>query len=247
LYKDFYIEPPFFEIGLKAYLYGEGALRLAKQAERISEKYDVRIIFTPQYTDIPLIAQNTRHLLVFAQHIDPIPVGRGNGAVLAEGVRAAGAVGVLLNHSEKTIPVEVIAQTIQRADEVGLGSMVCATGVDDVAQIASLQPNIVLAEAPELIGGGLRTAEDMQAITRMNAIVWKINPAIRVLHGAGISNAQDVYEIILAGAQATGSTSGVILAPDPLAMLEEMIRAVREAWDTSQDHKKQEVSHGSLS
>jgi triosephosphate isomerase len=53
------------------------------------------------------------------------------------------------------------------------------------------------------------------------------------LHGAGISSAQDVYEIISMGAQATGSTSGIIKAKDPFAMLEEMIRAVREAWNKS--------------
>ena len=52
-----------------------------------------------------------------------------------------------------------------------------------------------------------------------------------MLHGAGISSGKDVYAIIAAGAQGTGSTSGVIKAPDPFAMLEEMIRSVRQAWD----------------
>ena len=52
-----------------------------------------------------------------------------------------------------------------------------------------------------------------------------------MLHGAGISGARDVYEVIAAGAQGTGSSSAIFTADDPLAMLEDMIRSVREAWD----------------
>ena len=70
MYKGFSIKPPFFEIGPKAYLYGRDVLELALAAERASEKYDVQIIFTPQYTDIPLLSNETKRLLVFAQHMD---------------------------------------------------------------------------------------------------------------------------------------------------------------------------------
>ena len=52
-----------------------------------------------------------------------------------------------------------------------------------------------------------------------------------VLQGAGISNGNDVYNTIKLGAQATGSTSGIIKAEDPAAMVEEMISALRRAWD----------------
>jgi triosephosphate isomerase len=231
MYKGLQITPPFFEVGPKAYLYGGQALALAQFADQISQKYDVQIIFTPQYVDIPLLAKGTRHILVFAQHMDAIKVGRGVGSVLPEAVKAAGAVGVLLNHAEKPIALDTIAATIQRADEVGLATMVSAGTPEEVAAIARLQPNIVLAESPALIGVGKRQDSDQAAIAQANEIVWKINPEIRVLHGAGISDGQDVYDIILAGAQATGSTSGILLASDPYRMLEEMIGCVRAAWD----------------
>jgi triosephosphate isomerase len=52
-----------------------------------------------------------------------------------------------------------------------------------------------------------------------------------VLQGAGISNGQDVYNVIAAGAEATGSTSGIIKAADPAAMVWEMLTALREAYD----------------
>ena len=93
MFRGIQITPPFFEIGPKAYLYGEECLKLARFADRMSVKYGVQIIFTPQYVDIPLLARATRNLLVFAQHMDSLPVGRGVGSVLPEAVRAAGATG----------------------------------------------------------------------------------------------------------------------------------------------------------
>ena len=233
MYRGLIITPPFFEIGPKAYLYGQEALALAKIADKISKQYSVQIIFTPQYVDIPLIASETENLLVFAQHMDSLVVGRGVGSILPEAIKAAGASGVLLNHSEKPLSLTEIERTIKRADEVGLGSMVCAGTLENVAAIAHLAPNILLAEPPELIGTGKREAGDQLIIPKINQIVWNINPEIRVLHGAGISNGQDVYDIVALGAQGTGSTSGIIKAPDPFQMVEEMISSVRAAWDST--------------
>jgi triosephosphate isomerase len=231
MYKGLNITPPFFEIGPKAFLYGRDALRLAQFADKVSREYDVQIIFTPQYVDIPLLASETESILIFAQHMDFLQIGRGVGSVLPEAVKAAGAAGVLLNHAEKPLLMEAIEATVRRADEVGLASMVSAGTPEEVVKIAKMQPNIVLAESPALIGVGKREENDSALISETNKLVWKINPGIRVLHGAGISNGQDVYNIILAGAQGTGSTSGILRAPDPFQMLEEMISCVRMAWD----------------
>lgn len=231
MYQGLELIPPFFEIGPKAYLYGKEVLSLAEFADELCEKYNVQIIFTPQYVDIPLLARETKNLLIFAQHMDSLEIGRGVGSVLPEAVKAAGAEGVLLNHAEKPLPFEIIQRTIQRADEVGLASMVCAGSLEEVEIIARINPNILLAEPPELIGVGKRGADDQEAIRKINELVWEINPEILVLHGAGISCGQDVYEIIALGAQATGSTSGIIKAKDPFVMMEEMIHSVREAWN----------------
>ena len=231
MYKGLRITPPFFEVGPKAYLYGKELLRLAKFADKLSQRYEVQIIFTPQYVDIPLLAHETEYILVFAQHMDSLRIGRGIGSVLPEAVKAAGASGVLLNHAEKPLSLDEIKATIRRADEVQLATMVCASTVEDVSVIAHMQPNIILAESPALIGVGKRDANDLLAIAKTNEVVWSINPEIRVLHGAGISCGQDVYDIIMSGAQGTGSTSGILMAPDPYQMLEEMIGCVRAAWD----------------
>jgi triosephosphate isomerase len=231
MYSGLKITPPFFEIGPKAYLYGRDVLKLARHADKIGKKYDVQMIITPQYVDIPILARELENVLVFAQHMDSLEVGRGVGSVLPEALKAAGAVGVMLNHAEKRLSNDELERTIKRADKIGLATMVCADTMEDTAVIAQMEPNIIIAEAPELIGMGKRGDGDQQAIAKINQIVWNINPKIRVLHGAGISCGQDVYDVIAGGAQGTGSTSGIVLAKDPLAMLEEMISAVRAAWD----------------
>jgi triosephosphate isomerase (TIM) len=229
MYKGLTIKPPFFEIGPKGFMYGERVLNLAKAADEASKKYDVRIIFTPQYTDIQMLAEATKNLLVFAQHMDPSPVGRGLGSVLPEAVKAAGAVGVMLNHAERPMTLTDLNKAIKRADEVGLVTIICADTIEEAQAIAHLSPNIIVAEPTELIGTG--QPSDKKYIMETTSAIKKINPDIQVLQGAGISNGQDVYNVIKSGANATGTTSGIMKAKDPEAMLNEMIKAVRTAWD----------------
>lgn len=229
--SEFAIEAPFFELGPKAYIFGDELVALARHADALSAKYDVRIIVTPQTVDIPRLVEETSHLLIFAQHMDPVRIGTGNGSVLAEALKSAGAVGTMLNHTEKPLTPNVLAETISRADEAGLATMVCAGDSQEVERISHLAPNIIIAESPELIGIGSTSTEDRPSILAINRLVQKISPNTRVLHAAGISNGKDVYDIIAAGAEATGSTSGVLKAPDPSLMLEEMISNVRKAWD----------------
>ncbi len=229
MYKGLKIEPPFFEIGPKAFMYGERMLQLAKAADEASVKYDVRIILTPQPSDLYLLAKETKNLLLFAQHIDPIEPGRGNGWILPEAVKAAGAVGVILNHAEKPMTLADLSLAIKRADEVGLVTMVCADSLKEAEAIALFAPNIIVAEPTELIGTG-QTSDEEYVIATTSAIK-RVNPEIQVLQAAGITNGQDVYNVIKAGADATGTTSGIMIAVDPEAMLDEMIRAIRLAWD----------------
>ena len=86
-----------------------------------------------------------------------------------------------------------------------------------------------IPEPTELIGTGVTSDEEYVIAT--TSAIKKINPEIQVLQAAGISNGQDVYKTIKAGADATGTTSGIMKAANPEAMLDEMIHAVRKAWN----------------
>lgn len=223
------IKPPFFEIGPKSYLYGDDILDLALAADKASEKYGVNIIFTTPVVDIRRVKEATKNIFVFAPHMDPIPVGRGLADILPESLVAAGAEGVMLNHCEKPLEFDVLAKTIERANEVGLTTIVCADSLADATKIASLNPDIIVAEPSELIGTGVSVGKEyVEAATRS---VKDVNEDILVLTAAGIANGEDVYNTIIAGADATGSSSGVAKAADRAAMVDEMIAAVRKAWD----------------
>lgn len=239
------IRPPFFELGPKAYLFGKDFIDLVVFADKLAKKYRVSIIVTPQYVDIPEAAKKTRNVFVFAQHMDPIPVGRGIGAVLPEAIKAAGACGVLLNHVEKRLGYEELKNTVSRAKEVGLMTMVCADDMVNAVQIAEMKPTIIVVESPDLIGQGKRNENEVAIIKEINDAIKSVSEKTLVLHGAGISTPDDVYEVIAAGAQGSGSTSGVMLAKDRFQMLEEMIRAVHKAWKNQAIIKEKEY-HDSI-
>lgn len=223
------IRPPFFEIGPKAYLYGDDLLKLAKAADEASKQFDVHVIFTAPLAEIRLICENTSSLFVFAQHMDPLEPGRGMGSVLAESVKAAGAAGVMLNHAERAMTLTELRLAIKRARETGLMSIVCADSIADARAVACFKPDIIVAEPSELIGTGIRSDEEY--IRATTEAIRAVDPEIQILQAAGIKDENDVYSVIRAGADATGSTSGIIKAANPCEMTFQMLAAVRRAWD----------------
>lgn len=232
MYPNCTIHAPFFEIGPKSYLYGDDVVELAKAADAASERYNVDIIFTTPIIELRRVREATRRIHVFAPHMDPLRPGRGLADILPESLKAAGAEGVMLNHCEKPLTIAELKATILRADEVGLATIVCADSIAEASAIAHLAPNIIVAEPTELIGTGKASDKDyVEASTRC---VKEVNSDILVLQGAGIKCYDDVYRNIFAGADATGSSSGIVALPTREArnaMVDDMIRAVREAWD----------------
>ena len=223
------LEPPFFEIGPKNYLYGDQILDLARIADEAAAKFDVRVIYTTPYADIRRVAENVKNLKVFAPHMDDIPVGRGLACVLGASLKAAGAVGVMLNHAERPLPSSTLVRTLNRARELDLMTIVCADSMAETRAIAQMHPDLMITEPTELIGTGV--AADMSYVATSVDAITAIDPNIGILVGGGISNGTDVYNTVMAGADATGSSSGIVKAADPGAMVFEMLEALRQAWD----------------
>jgi triosephosphate isomerase len=234
------IKIPFFEFGPKAYLWGEEALDLAEYADSLVKEFDVEIIFTPQYTDIPAIARRCKNLHVFAQHMDSIQAGRGQGSVLAEALKAAGARGVQLNHTEKPLSLGGLESAICRAKETGLLSMVCTDNLPQALAAAHFSPDILVVENPALIGGGTRRAEDDQAIPIVAAEIRRICPGVKIIQASGIKGPDDIYRVIRAGSDAAGSSSGIAMAQDKRKMFRDMVEAVRRGFD----HRQQRIKRG---
>jgi triosephosphate isomerase len=225
------IRPPVFEIGLKGYCWGADAVRLAVEADRLAIELGVSIVFGPQAVDIPAVAAATSRILVFAQHMDPMPPGRGVGSVLAEALRDAGAVGTLLNHSERPMALGDMRRAIERARETGLFTLVFADSPAEAAALAHLGPDIVLAEPPELIATGVSAGNVMAGFVADTVTAVKaVDPGILVMSGAGVNGPEDVRRMIGLGLDGTGSSSGILKAADPVAVMREMLEATARAW-----------------
>lgn len=230
------IRTPFFEIGVKNYIYGDDVLELARVADAAAERYDIDVLMITPYTEIRRVAENTTRLIVLAPYMDLLRPGRGMADILPEALKAAGAQGVVVNHCEKPMSLPAIKQTIDRARELEMLSFACADTVPEMRAIAQLRPDIINPEPNELIGSG--SASDMSYVMESIRVIKEIDSEILVEQAAGVSSPEQVYDFIYAGAEATGAASGIFAAADPLRMAEEMIAAVRSAWDDRQKNRR---------
>ncbi|MDR0656842.1 MAG: hypothetical protein LBG22_11050 [Treponema sp.] len=57
------IRVPFFEIGVKNYIYGDDVMELARAADAAAGRYDIDVLFIAPYTEIRRVSENTRHLV----------------------------------------------------------------------------------------------------------------------------------------------------------------------------------------
>jgi triosephosphate isomerase len=217
------LQTPLIIVNFKTYLESTGirALQLAKQAEKASRETGVTIVVVPQFCDIKTIAEAVE-IPVFAQHIDLIKPGNSTGHILAEAVKEAGAVGTLINHSEMQLKLSDIDAIIKRASEQELISCVCGNNPLTSAAIASLNPDIISVEPPELIGSGIPVSKAQpEVITDTVKLVHNINSSATVLCGAGIGRGEDVAVALKLGTHGVLVASGIIKAKDPYVLLRE--------------------------
>lgn len=224
------IRTPYFEIGTKNYIYGDKVLEYAKAADAAAEKYDIDVLFITPAVEIRRVVENTKRLIVLSPYMDTLRPGRGMADILPEGLKAAGAQGVVINHCEKPMSLPQMKATIDRARELDFLVFACADTLDEAKAIAQLHPDIINPEPSEIIGGGNGVSPMSYVMDSIRAIK-AIDNSIMVEQAAGITNGQQVYDFIMAGSEAAGAASGIMNAEDPLAMIDEMIEATRRAAD----------------
>lgn len=215
------LHKPLIIINFKTYLEATGkkALNLAKQAEKASEKTGIQIAVSPQFTDINLISSNI-DLPVLSQHIDAIKPGSHTGHILISSVKEAGAVGTLINHSERQLKLSEIDSIIKICKQNRLLSCVCVNNPAVSGAISTLNPDIISIEPPELIGTGVAVSKAQpDIVTNTVNIVKKINPKPMILCGAGISHPQDVSVAIKLGTKGVLVASAIVKAKNPFKLL----------------------------
>jgi len=225
---------PLILVNFKSYAeaYGAMALELAKKAERVSKELGVCIAVAPQLVDLARVASEV-DIPVFAQHIDPVEPGAWTGHVLPEAVKEAGAVGTLINHSERRLLFSDVEAAVARAKQAGLLSLVCANNPRVSAAAAAMDPWGVAIEPPELIGHGVAVSKARpEVVTGAVDLVKRVNPSVVTLCGAGVVEGVDVYMALRLGAQGVLLASGVVKAKDQEAVLKDLamgaLKAVQE-------------------
>ena len=223
------IRRPYFETGIKCYIYGQDEIDYAAACNAAAEKYDVDVLFISSFTNIAELAKRFFHLKIFAPYMDNIRPGRGMGMVLPESIKAAGAHGVVLNHCEKPMALRDIAGCIRRCRALEMLSFVCADTIEEATAVANLRPDIMNPEPSELIGTG--QAVGMDYVRRTVDAINAIDRSIFVEIAAGISKPEDVYRYIMAGSDGAGAASGILKSENPVRLMNEMVQAVRQAAD----------------
>jgi len=220
---------PLILVNLKTYREGTGekALSLVRTIERVHSRTGISIAVAPQIVDLVQVAE-VGETPVFAQHVDPAGFGQFTGHVLPEAVAEAGAVGTMINHSERRLQLEVIGATVKRAKEADLYTVVCVDTVEKGRQVASFNPDAIAIEPPELIGSGIPVSKAKpEIVSGAVEAVRRANPRIKVLCGAGITSGEDVSAAMKLGAEGILVASGVVKAKDPHAALLDLALAMK--------------------
>jgi len=201
---------------------GGNALKIAKAVKEVRSETGREIVVSPQFSDIYPVAKTG--VPVFAQHIDGIASGSHTGHVLAEAVKGAGAIGTLINHSERQLELAEIEAAIGAAKRVGLITVVCADDVTKASAVAALKPDFVAVEPPELIGSGIPVSKaNPEVVSGTVRAVRSVSPDVGVLCGAGISKGEDVRAALDLGTKGVLLASGIVKAHDPKKALLQLV------------------------
>src|SRR4030042_1418617 len=188
------LKTPVIVLNVKTYIEATGkkALEIAMLMEKISKETGASMAIAVQATDITTCASKLS-IPVFAEHIDPIKPGSSTGWALPEAIKAAGAVGTLINHSEHRLILADIDTCLMRAKDLGLDTLVCTNNVGTSKAVSTFFPSMIAVEPPELIGGDISvTTADPGIVSNTVKAVRTINKTVKILCGAGVKNGRDV-------------------------------------------------------
>jgi len=222
------LQVPIIIVNYKTYFEATGkkAVKLSKIAEEVSMESGVNVCVAPQFVDIASIADAVS-IPVFSQHIDPIAPGSFTGHILLESVKEAGAVGTLINHSERRLKMFDIEAIITKTRESDLVSVVCTNNAAVSAAAAALKPDMIAVEPPELIGTGIPVSKSKpEVVSGTVELVKRINSDVVTLCGAGITRGEDVTAALRLGTEGVLVASGIVKAKDPRKILLEFTEAI---------------------
>jgi triosephosphate isomerase len=148
--------------------------------------------------------------------------------VTAASIKAAGARGSLINHSERRIKLADMEASLSACRDLGLASIICTNNVATTRAAAALEPDYVAVEPPELIGSGIPVSKaNPNVVSDSVSAVKKIAPRVGVLCGAGITHGEDLRSALDLGSEGVLLASGIIKAKDQRQALEDLVTGAK--------------------
>ena len=206
---------------------GSEGLALARICQELASENSLEMVVVPQVADISTISAAVS-IPVFSQHVDGVGYGGFTGHITAASLKAAGAAGSLINHSERRLRLAEIEASIAACRQAGLKSIVCTNNVATTRAAAAMGPDYVAIEPPELIGSGIPVSKsDPEIVTNSVQAVKRIAPDVGVLCGAGITHGEDLKAALDLGSQGVLLASGIIKAKDQRKALQDLVAGAR--------------------
>lgn len=220
------METPQIVVNFKTYASASGnaALELARLIEKVARETGVKFAVAVQAVDLRHLV-NELSIPVLAQHFDLAEEGPFTGHVTPHSLKAIGAYGSILNHSEKRISLDDIEESLDLARNLGLFTIVCADTPYTGKAVSELDPHMVAVEPPDLIGGDVSVCTANPQVVRDSIAMI---PEDKVLVGAGIKAKEDVVMAVRQGARGVLVSSGVTRAAAPEKVLRELAEGVIE-------------------
>lgn len=220
------ISTPVVIVNFKTYREVEGyrSLSIARFCQDVSKETGVCIAVCPPLVELSTVASSL-NIPVLAQHTDPVKPGSHTGWTTPEAVKAAGASGTLLNHSEHKMMLSDISTSVRLCRSATLQTVVCADSAETAGAYAFLKPDFIAVEPPELIGGEVSVTNAKPEVVE-NAVraVHRIDDNIPVLCGAGVKTGEDAKRAIELGARGVLLASGVVKSEDVKKALQDLVK-----------------------
>lgn len=231
-----------FFINFKNYAQAfEGFPRIYQELEKVVQKYPkVLTALAPPPLLLAKVAEIVR-IPLWAQHLDPQPLGAHTGFLPAAASAKVGAVGTFLNHSEHPLDPQKLEQSVRLAKGVGLLVLIFADTPEKIYKIKDLIPDYfqvkresesesakggrelyIAYEPPELIGGEISVTSARAEIIPEAVRAAKPTP---LLVGAGVHKGEDIETALRLGAVGAVVSSAIVTAPQPPMILEELLSA----------------------
>ena len=206
---------------------GKKIRRLVKTVEKVSKKYNVRIVLAPPQHLVGLVTEMDSSVMILAQHVDDSVVGSTTGFVVPELLKKSKVGGSIINHSEHRIPSNMIQRLVSRLKELKMISVLCVKNTAEVKRYAKFDADYIAIEPPELIGSGKAISKQRpELITRAASILKDTKSRSKLLCGAGIVSGADVAKAVELGSVGILVASGIVKAENWEKIISEFSRSM---------------------